>query len=125
MCVDYRRINKLQPEVTEADGGKGCISLISLPKIDELYAKLKGYQMFSNFDLRSGYYHIGLSDSVKPKSAFVLSSLGKYQFNRVPFGLAQAPAYFQKLKTTSQKVATSQWVALMTSSSTAEQKRNT
>ena len=33
----------------------------------------------------------------KPKSAFVLSSLGKYQFNRVPFGLAQAPAYFQKL----------------------------
>ena len=48
-------------------------------------------------DLRSGYYHIGLKDSAKPKSAFVLSSLGKYQFNRVPFGLAQAPAYFQKL----------------------------
>ena len=39
----------------------------------------------------------GLKDSAKPKSAFVLSSLGKYQFNRVPFGLAQAPAYFQKL----------------------------
>ena len=48
-------------------------------------------------DLRSGYYHIGLKDLAKPKSAFVLSSLGKYQFNRVPFGLAQAPAYFQKL----------------------------
>ena len=46
MCVDYRRINKLQPEVTEADGGKGCISLIPLPKIDELYAKLKGYKVF-------------------------------------------------------------------------------
>ena len=38
-----------------------------------------------------------MSDSAKPKSAFVLSSLGKYHFNRVPFGLAQAPAYFQKL----------------------------
>ena len=36
-------------------------------------------------------------DSAKPKSAFVLSSLGKYQFNRVPLGLAQAPAYFEKL----------------------------
>ena len=97
MCVDYQRINKLQPEVTKADGGKGCISLIPLPKIDELYAKLKGYKVFSSLDLRSGYYHIGLKDSAKPKSAFVLSSLGKYQFNRVPFGLAQAPAYFQKL----------------------------
>ena len=97
MCIDYRRINKLQPEVTKADGGKGCISLIPLPKIDELYAKLKENKVFSSLDLRSGYYHIGLTESVKPKSAFVLSSLGKYQFNRVPFGLAQAPAYFQKL----------------------------
>ena len=97
MCVDYRRINKLQPEVTKADGAKGCISLIPLPKINELYAKLKGYKVFSSLDLRSGYYHIGLTESAKPKSAFVLSSLGKCQFNRVPFGLAQAPAYFQKL----------------------------
>ena len=97
MCVDYRRINKLQPEVTKAVSGKGCISLIPLPKIDELYDKLKGYKVFLSLDLRSGYYHIGLSDSTKPKSAFVLSSLGKYQFNRVPFRFTQAPAYFQKL----------------------------
>ena len=97
MCFDYRRINKQQPEVTKADGRKRCILLIPLPKIDELYAKLKGYKVFSSLDLRSGYYHIGLKDSAKPKSAFILSSLGKYQFNRVPFGLAQAPAYFQKL----------------------------
>ena len=63
MCVDYRRINKLQPEVTKADGGKGCISLIPLPKIDELYAKLKGHKVFSSLDLRSGYYHIRLTES--------------------------------------------------------------
>ena len=66
-------------------------------KVNKLYTKLKGYKVFSSLDLRSGYYHIGLTESAKPKSAFVLSSLGKYQFNRVPFGLAQAPAYFQKL----------------------------
>ena len=78
MCIDYQRINKLQPEVTKADGGKGCISRIPLPKIDELYTKLKAYKVFSSLDLRSGYYHIGLKESAKPKSAFVLSSLGKY-----------------------------------------------
>ena len=31
MCVDYRKLNKLQPEVTNKDGGKGCISQIPLP----------------------------------------------------------------------------------------------
>ena len=88
---------QLQPEVTKADSQKGCISLIPLPKIDEFYAKLNGYKVFSSLDLRSRYYHIGLSDSAKSKSAFILSSLGKYQFSRVPLGLAQAPSYFQKL----------------------------
>ena len=33
MYIDYRGLNKLQPEVTKADGGKGCISLIPLPKL--------------------------------------------------------------------------------------------
>ena len=47
-------------------------------------------------DLRSGYYHIGLSENSKAKTAFV-TPFGKYQFEAVPFGLAQAQAYFQKL----------------------------
>ena len=96
MCVDFRKLNKTQPEVHNMNGGKGCISLVPLPKIDELYAKLQGYKIFSTLDLRSGYYHIGLSHSAKPKTAFVISDMGKYEFNRVPFGLAQAPAHFQQ-----------------------------
>ena len=79
------------------NGGKGCISLVPLPKIDKLYAKLQSHKIFSTLDLRSGYYHIGLSDSAKPKPVFVISGMGKYEFNRVPFGLAQAPAHFQTL----------------------------
>ena len=97
MCVDFRRLNGKLPEVKKMTGGKGCISLVPLPKIDELYARLQGYKIFSTLDLRSGYYHIGLSKSAKPKTAFVISGIGKYQFNRVPFGLAQAPGYFQTL----------------------------
>ena len=97
MCVDFRRLNGKLPEVEKMTGGKGCISLVPLPKIDELYTRLQGYKIFSTLDLRSRYYHIGLSKSAKPKTAFVISGIGKYQFNRVPFGLARAPAYFQTL----------------------------
>ena len=96
MCVDFRRLNKQLPEVKNMSGGKGCISLVPLPKIDELYTKLQGYKGYT-LDLWSGYYHIGLSESAKPKTAFVVSGMGKFEFNRVPFGLAQAPAYFQRL----------------------------
>ena len=70
MCVDFRRLNKQLPEVKNMSGGKGCISLVPLPKIDKLYANLQGYKVFSTLDLRSGYYHIGLSDSAKPKNSF-------------------------------------------------------
>ena len=50
--------------------------------------------MFSTIDLRSGYYHVGLTKESRPKSAFVVP-MGKWQFKRTPFGLSQAPAYFQ------------------------------
>ena len=46
--------------------------------------------------LRSGYYHISLSENSKAKTTFV-TPFGKYQIEVVPFGLAQAPAYFQQL----------------------------
>ena len=67
-----------------------------LPKIDEIYARLKGSNIYSTFDMRSGYYHMVLSEKSRPKSAFV-SSFGKWEFKRCPFGLAQVPAYFQRL----------------------------
>ena len=73
------------------------IFLLSLyPKIDEMYGQLQGAKVFTTLDLRSGYYHIDLSENSKAKTAFV-TPFGKYQFEAVPFGLAQAPAYFQQV----------------------------
>ena len=96
LCVDFRKVNELQQEVITAGKTKGQISIHSLPKIDEMYAKLKGTKVFSTIDLRSGYHHIALGKSSRAKTAFV-TSFGKYKFLMVPFGLAQAPAYFQLL----------------------------
>ena len=61
LCVDYRKVNSLQQEIKRTDKGTGCLSLYPLPKIDEMFAKLKGARFFSTIDLRSGYYHIGLT----------------------------------------------------------------
>ena len=97
MCVDFRKINDLQPQVRRVDSAtSGNISLVPLPKIDEMYAVLHGAKIFTTLDLRSGYYHINLDEELKAKTAFV-TPFGKYEFNSVPFGLAQAPAYFQQL----------------------------
>ena len=57
---------------------------------------LKDSRIYSTFDMRSGYYHMALSKKARPKMAFV-SAYGKWEFKRCPFGLAQAPAYFQRL----------------------------
>ena len=96
LCIDYRKVNALQPEVKQTDKGTGCLSLYPLPKIDEMFSKLGGARIFSTIDLRSGYYHIGLTRESRTKSAFVVP-MGKWQFKSTPFGLSQAPAYFQLL----------------------------
>ena len=96
LCVDFRKVNELQQEVITAGKTKGQISIHPLPKIDEMYAKLKGAKVFSSIDLRSGYHHIALGKSSRAKTAFV-TPFAKYKFLMVPFGLAQAPAYFQLL----------------------------
>ena len=99
MCVDFQKINELQLKTQRVDkqmDTQGNLSLIPLPKIDEMYANLCDAKIFTTLDLRSGYYHITLDNESKAKIAFV-TPFGKYEFNAFPFGLAQAPAYFQQL----------------------------
>ena len=97
MCIDFRKLNELQPEVccTDSETG-GNTFLVPLPKIDKMYGRLQGAKVVTTLDLRSGYYHISLLESSKAKTAFV-TLFGKYQFEALPFGLAQAQAYFQQL----------------------------
>ena len=99
MCVDYRALNKLLSPVKKAhSNAKGVLSLVPLPKIDEIYACLKGSKVFSTLDMHSGYHHVKMTEEARSKTVFTLpANLGKWEFLHCPFGLAQAPAYFQRL----------------------------
>ena len=94
--------------VPKGDGGKHLvINYMALNKIaqkcvcpmlrgENIVSKLNGANYFSTLDLCSGYHHIPLDENSIPKTAFT-SPFGKHEHLKVPFGLAQAPAYFQEL----------------------------
>ena len=90
--------------VPKGDGGKPLVidyralNIWPMPKVEDIFSQLNGAKYFSTLDLRAGYHHIGLTTDSIPKTAFT-SPFGKYEYGKVPFGLAQAPAYFQELMT--------------------------
>ena len=69
-----------------------------MPNVEDIFSKLNGAKYFTALDLRARYHHIPFDKSSIPKTTFN-SPFGKYEYVKVPFGLAQAPTYFQELMT--------------------------
>ena len=87
LVIDYRALNKVTRKFTWP-----------MPKVEDIFSKLKRATYFTTLDLCTGYHHIPLDKSSIPKTAFNLP-FGKYEYVKVQFGLMQAPAYFQELMT--------------------------
>jgi Reverse transcriptase (RNA-dependent DNA polymerase) len=66
-----------------------------LPKIQDFFLKLEGFQYATSLDLNKGYYHIELSLGAKQLCTIVLP-WGKYEYQRLPMGLCNCPDIFQE-----------------------------
>ena len=88
-CCDFRAINKVSKP-----------KFFPLPRLEDVFDSIgkEKATIFSSLDLFSGYWQVGLDPSTAHKSAFVTPS-GIYQWKRLPFGIASAPASFQHLLT--------------------------
>ncbi|MCG8033357.1 MAG: DDE-type integrase/transposase/recombinase, partial [Candidatus Thiodiazotropha taylori] len=84
-CVDYRKVNLL----TKKDS-------YPLPNISQCLDALAGSVYFNCMDINSGYWQIGVAKEDREKTAFA-TSMGLFQFVKMPFGLVAAPSEFCRL----------------------------
>ena len=83
--IDFRRLNK----ITEKDA-------YPLPNVDDLIECCQGSKVFTQLDLASGYWCIPIAEKDKHKTAFSVPRR-KLELNRLPFGLVNAQASFQRM----------------------------
>ncbi|KAG0428790.1 Retrovirus-related Pol polyprotein from transposon 17.6, partial [Dictyocoela muelleri] len=84
LVVDYRYLNSITKKTHQFT-----------PKINEILATLHGSKIFSKIDLNQGYYQIKMKPEDIYKTGFRLLNR-TFVFNRMPFGLCNAPSTFQR-----------------------------
>ena len=86
LCVDYKvSVNKFL-----------SVDQYPLPRPEDLFATLAGGKKFTKLDLSQAYLQLKVSEDSR-KYLTVNTHRGLYHYTRLPFGIASAPAIFQRV----------------------------
>ena len=85
-CIDFRWLNNR----TKKD-------VYPLPRMQETMESMVGTCFFSTMDLKSGFWQVKMAKDSQQYTAFMVGSMGVYEFLRMPYGLCNALATFQRL----------------------------
>ena len=84
-CIDYRRLNDITIPIA-----------FPIPRISDLLNSLSTTKVITALDLASAYHQCEVREEDRHKTAFTVGST-KYEFNRVAFGMTNAPSYFARI----------------------------
>ncbi|GJV29108.1 putative reverse transcriptase domain-containing protein [Tanacetum coccineum] len=85
MCIDYHELNKLTVK-----------NRYPLSRIDDLFDQIQGSSVYSKIDMRSGYHQLRIKEEDILITAF-RTRYGHFEFQVIPFGLANVPTVFMDL----------------------------
>lgn len=84
-CVDYRALNSKTKKWP-----------YPLPRVDDNIDSFRKKVLFSLIDCNQGFWQINMDEESIPLTAF-RTHMGHFEFVRMPFGLCNAVATYQKL----------------------------